>query len=259
MIGAFGRAAATYDEVGVEFFRTFGAELVRRAGIRPGGIVLDAGAGRGAVAFPAARAGARVVAVDLAPEMVELLAADASRLGLDVDARVMDAENPDLPAGSFDAVLGSMVIFMLGDPPAALRRYRELLRPGGRVGVTIFGGYSDEWKPLGGILDAASPVRGDRAPSRDGPVSTPARLEETLRAAGFADVTTEVVPHEVVFASAAQWWDWSWSHGRRIVLESQSPESFERLKADVDAELARLAEPDGRLRLRQNVCYALAT
>ena len=43
MIGTFDEAAASYDSVGVDFFTPMGAELVRRAAIRPGEHVLDVG------------------------------------------------------------------------------------------------------------------------------------------------------------------------------------------------------------------------
>lgn len=262
MAGVFGRAAATYDAVGLDYFGVFGAELVRRAGVRPGEVVLDLGAGRGAVTLPAARAvgpDGRVVAGDLAPEMVELLAADTADLG-NVEVSVMDAEDPGLPPASVDVVLASMVVFMLPDPVAALRRYRELVRAGGRVGVTTFTGPDAAWEPLGRILDAASPpfLRGD-PDAGPGPVGTPERLAETLRGCGFRDVTVEVVSHEFVFDSADQWWAWSWSHGRRVLFEVLGPEGLERLKAEVDPALAEIAGPDGRLPLRQGVCYAVGT
>ncbi len=72
--GVFDRAAATYDQVGVDFFRPIGRFLVSRTAPRPGERILDLGCGRGASALPAAEAvgptGA-VLATDLAPTMVE--------------------------------------------------------------------------------------------------------------------------------------------------------------------------------------------
>ena len=56
IITILNEAAATYDQVGVDFGIPMGAELVHRARIRPGDRILDVGCGRGAVLLPAAEA-----------------------------------------------------------------------------------------------------------------------------------------------------------------------------------------------------------
>ena len=48
-----------------------GPILVDAAGIKSGDLVLDVAAGSGNAAIPAARAGARVIASDLTPELLE--------------------------------------------------------------------------------------------------------------------------------------------------------------------------------------------
>jgi SAM-dependent methyltransferase len=53
-----------------------------------------------------------------------------------IDARVAPAEAPPFERGSFDAVFAGEIIEHLGDPEMALRRWVELLRPGGRLVVT---------------------------------------------------------------------------------------------------------------------------
>ena len=47
---------------------------------------------------------------------------------------VGDAQEPDLPEQSFDALASSLVLFFLPDPAAALRAWRMLLVDGGRIG-----------------------------------------------------------------------------------------------------------------------------
>ena len=72
--GVFDRAAATYDQVGVEFFQPIGRFLVSRTDPQPAERVLDVGCGRGASAIPAAEAvgpTGSVLATDLAPSMVK--------------------------------------------------------------------------------------------------------------------------------------------------------------------------------------------
>ena len=134
--GVFDRAAATYDQVGVEFFGPAGELLVRRTAPTPGERVLDVGCGRGASALPAARlvgpAGA-VTATDLAPAMVEAVRRQAADLPW-LTAELGDAEQP--PPGPFDVVQGGLVMFFLPDFAGALDRYRAALVPGGRLGFT---------------------------------------------------------------------------------------------------------------------------
>src|SRR5262245_18815437 len=61
-----GRARPVPNHAGAHFLQDRGvaAELVRRAGVRPGDLVLDLGAGSGAITAPLAAAGARVLAIE---------------------------------------------------------------------------------------------------------------------------------------------------------------------------------------------------
>src|SRR5262245_12377842 len=121
--GVFDRAAPTYDEVGVRFFEPAGADLVRAAELRRGDRVLDVGCGRGASLFPAAMTVApegAVVGIDLAPGMVAAVAEELQRRVLPhVTVGVGDAEAPEFPDRSFDAVLAGFVLFLLPDPVTA--------------------------------------------------------------------------------------------------------------------------------------------
>jgi len=82
----FDRSAASYDQVGVDFFTPAARDLVARAAVRADERVLDLGAGRGAVAFAAAAtvgSSGCVVGVDLSSKMAELTQAEARARGLD--------------------------------------------------------------------------------------------------------------------------------------------------------------------------------
>ncbi len=263
--GLFDRLAPTYDNVGVDYFTTFARELVERAGVRPGEHVLDVGCGGGAVTYAAAAAvgrDGRVTALDLSPAMVERTAAGARDRGYDwVDARVGDAEAPDLPPGStFDVLLAGLVLFFLPDQHGALARYRALLPPGGRLGLTTFppqppGVWSDvatriaSWLPGGG-----TGARPDQAP-----LAEPEALAAAVRAAGFADVRTETVPHDTGFRDVDHWWEWAWSIGQRAALERVPPGELPAFRAELSDLLRPHAEADGSLRLRQLVTYTVAT
>jgi len=76
-------------------------EIVERH-VKPGGRILDIGCGAGREALGFARAGFRVVGIDVAPRMIELARANALREGLDITFRVQSVTELDEPPGSFD-------------------------------------------------------------------------------------------------------------------------------------------------------------
>ncbi len=63
---------------------------LRSAGLKPGDTFLDVAAGPGGLSHPAARLGAKVLATDWSPKMIEHFKARARAEGLDAEGRVMD-------------------------------------------------------------------------------------------------------------------------------------------------------------------------
>jgi SAM-dependent methyltransferase len=95
------------------------------------GDVLDLGCGTGSLSLLAAEQGHRVTGVDRSPAMVNL--ARAKLAGRDAVFLVGDATAPPVGEERFDVVLVRHVLWALPDPGRALRHWRELLRPGGRL------------------------------------------------------------------------------------------------------------------------------
>ncbi|WKX07922.1 bifunctional 2-polyprenyl-6-hydroxyphenol methylase/3-demethylubiquinol 3-O-methyltransferase UbiG [Streptomyces sp. NL15-2K] len=93
--------------------------------------VLDLGCGTGSLSLLAAEQGHRVTGVDRSPPMVDL--ARAKLAGRDAVFLVGDAAAPPVGEQRFDVVLVRHVLWALPDPGRALRHWRELLRPGGRL------------------------------------------------------------------------------------------------------------------------------
>ena len=100
------------------------------AGVRPGEQVLDVGCGEGFFAAELARAGARVVAVDVAEEPLRR----ARTRHPDLDLRLVDGEGSwPLPDASFDVVWAGEVIEHVADTASWLSEVRRVLRAGGRL------------------------------------------------------------------------------------------------------------------------------
>ena len=105
------------------------------AGDVSGRRVLDAGCGSGPLSAALRARGAVVTGVDASAAMVDLA---RKRLGEDADLHVADLAAP-LPFadGAFDDVVASLVLHYLEDWSGPLAELRRVLRPGGRLLVSV--------------------------------------------------------------------------------------------------------------------------
>lgn len=116
---------------------------VRRAAPRPTDRVLDVACGTGDLTEAFAKSGAReVVGLDFTAEMLDLAREKAPRHLGDLSAKVQyiqgDAQNLPFPDASFEVVSIAFGIRNVLDPAQALREFRRVLRPGGRLVVLEF-------------------------------------------------------------------------------------------------------------------------
>jgi ubiquinone/menaquinone biosynthesis C-methylase UbiE len=107
---------------------------IELADLHTGESVLLVGAGTG-LDLPHLPTGLDLTAVDVSPAMVARLKRRARTLGLNVDARVMDAHRLDFADASFDAVLLHLILAVIPHPEVCAREAARVLRPGGRVAV----------------------------------------------------------------------------------------------------------------------------
>jgi ubiquinone/menaquinone biosynthesis C-methylase UbiE len=224
---AFDRAASAYDSSGTEPFRELGWRLVQHAGITAGERVADLGCGAGAALIPAAiaaRPGGQVTGVDASQAMLDRARQAASDHGLDVMLQAGDVQDPPLPPGSADVVIASSVLPLLDWPLRALRAWRKLLAPGGRLAVSWGMRQDPAWFPVMAALDDAVPrtsAPGFEEFIRRPPFTSPADLERALVQAGYAGAVTSTELVVSVYQDPGQWWDacqsqapWavSWQH-----------------------------------------------
>ncbi len=120
-----------------------GAEkFIARLGLRPGETVLDVACGTGNLAIPAARAGARVTGVDIAPNLIAQARIEARAVGIIADFDVGDAEALPYVDRQFDATVTMFGAMFAYRPARAAAELLRVTKPGGRVAMA-------NWTPEG--------------------------------------------------------------------------------------------------------------
>ena len=116
-----------------------GAVVLARVDLRPGLDLLDVGTGTGGnVAIPAARGGAKVVGLDIAPELFEHARRRAAEAGVEVEWIEGDAQELPFEDESFDRVVSTFGAMFAPDHARAAAELVRVCRKGGRVAMTTW-------------------------------------------------------------------------------------------------------------------------
>lgn len=120
-----------------------GAEdFIRRIHLKPGTKVLDVACGTGNQSIPAARAGAEVIGLDIAPNLLEQARKRAADEKLKIEFIEGDAEKIPYEAARFDVVLSMFGAMFAPRPDVVASELLRVCRPGGLVAM-------GNWTPEG--------------------------------------------------------------------------------------------------------------
>jgi len=118
------------------------AEFVARLHIQPGMKILDVACGTGNLAIPAARAGAKVTGLDIAPNLLEQARARAAEEQFDITFDEGDAEQLPYADGSFDLVMSMFGAMFAPRPERVAAELIRVCRSGGVIAMA-------NWPPAG--------------------------------------------------------------------------------------------------------------
>jgi O-methyltransferase / aklanonic acid methyltransferase len=241
--GVFTRSASSYERI--RYFPVFGEWLVEVAQIPEGAKILDVACGRGAVLFPAAERvgpGGHVIGIDLADGMARETGLEIERRELkQAETRQMDAEHLTFPDSSFDFVLCGFSLQFFPHLADALSGFRGVLKPGGRIAVTTWGGDDERWDWYADLREAYGAVIKLGSQSLD----KPEEIQSWFSQAGFTDIQISTKELDMVFLNEDEWWNMEWSISGRAGLEKLSPEDLERFKAEAFEKVQTQKEADG--------------
>jgi SAM-dependent methyltransferase len=206
---AWGEHAAYADERGAAVTEV----LLERATLRAGDRVLELACGPGGGGLAAATRVAprgEVVLSDVSEEMTEIAAQRAAARGItNVRTLVLDIEAIDQPDSSYDVVLCREGLMFALQPTRAMREIRRVLKPGGRVGVAVWGERArNPW--LGIVFDAVTDQTGFPVPPPGVPgpfaLDDTQLLHELFVDAGFVDL--QITEHDTPMRADSfdEWW-----------------------------------------------------
>jgi SAM-dependent methyltransferase len=198
-----------------ESTRAVGDWMVAHLAPLPGQTILELAAGAGDTGFEVARMlgdAGQVICTDLSSQMVEVARRRAAELEVEnVDFRVLDAENMDLPDESVDGVLCRWGYMLMADPGAALAETRRVLHPGGRVAFSVWA--APERNPWVMIPGRVLVERGLLPPPEpDAPgifaMADPARIDQLVTGAGLKAPQIEEMSVRFRFEAFDEVWDY---------------------------------------------------
>ncbi len=251
-------AAERYEsELAATVLLRTATHLIDRADVEPGMRVLDVGCGTGVVARECLhRAGAEgaVIGLDISREMLAVAHRVAPRVGwVQGDAGMLP-----LPAEGFDRVLSQFALMFFPDQELALAEMWRVLKPGGRLVVSVSGALRDS--PVNLVLaDVVERHVGERgrAVVEDIWTSGAPELEGTLTRAGITPVTLTTEHETTDYPSVEAFVETevrSWAPLSELVDDV----ALDSLLEDARRNLAPHLSRDGHLRFESPYYLAVA-
>ena len=198
--GLWGPGARDWSDYNEPMCTPFYEAVLDATEVGPGTRLLDVGCGGGFAMLLAARRGATVSGIDTTPALLDIVRERVPGASL----AIADLEVP-LPfdAGEFDVVTAFNSVQYAADPVAALKNMGHVTKPGGLVGVVVWGPPAQcesgvMFAELGPLMPPAPPgAPGGIAWSEEG------QLEQLAATAGLTPLAVKDVPNPLIYPDLA--------------------------------------------------------
>jgi len=237
----WGIGGKDYDEISFAISDAL-AHAAQRLNARAGEHILDVATGTGWSARNAARRGATVTGVDIAPDLLAA-AGDLSRhIRPPIEFRLANAQQLPFDDGAFDGVISTFGVMFAADQAAAAAELARVCRSGGRLVLAT-------WAPNGAVAEFFGVIahHSDAPPPPSSSLTwgDPAHVEKLL--GKEFELKFERGISNAYHDSTEDIWDW-YTRGfgpLRQLVQSLPPDRVHRLRRDVDAYHRHYAIPAG--------------
>jgi ubiquinone/menaquinone biosynthesis C-methylase UbiE len=252
-------ASTDYEDASRDFWQYMSTRTVELAAPRPGEIVLDVACGNGPGLLAASQAvgtTGRVIGIDFATQMLEIAGSRVRAAGADnVELRTGDMTALDAEPDSVDVLLCVLGVFFVDDMPGLLRSFWSLVRPGGRMAITVLG--ERFFDPMIDVfIDAVHAER----PGFDivqpwRRIGDSAAFRALAEAAGLSGFTLREDIDTLTLENPDDWWRIVIGSGLRRTVEALGDDTAERVRARCAAAMQERGIRDVELTSQ----YLLAT
>jgi ubiquinone/menaquinone biosynthesis C-methylase UbiE len=249
----FSQGWKKWDHLTMKFLEPPGKVMLESIDWAPHFSVLDCASGTGEPALTASKKvpKGRVVATDVAKDMLALAEEKAAQLNLsNFQTKVCSADEIPFDAASFDVVTSRMGYMFFPDILKAAVEMSRVLKPGGYLSVSVWSGpEKNPW--ISGLMRIIREHVDVPVPEKDAPgvfrCAEPGYLQPFLQQAGFREISERLVEHSMNCTSPNQYWDFMADVAAPVVdlLETADKETIHKIQKAVIAEAAKFESESG--------------
>lgn len=258
--------AEMYDQFFHDYFSKFAKSALDHAKLPPKSLVLDVGAGTGALTLEAAGQGHRLVSLDYSHEMIKMLDRRCYVLekevpGTSICTMVADAQRMTFESSIFDAIFAMFCVMFFPSETLGLTEMFRVLKPGGLLLVALWDNKeATEWNALNTqAMDRVRVRRGYNGKNdiRINYSRSVEHMAESLTEIGFCDINIRASVMHLYDVPDAEnlWYALITVASTKIIMSTFTEREQEEIKKEFVSLCRKRADANGNIRLKGSATF----